>query len=857
RLAAMGDRIEADLALGSHAELIGELEELVESHGFHERFWGQLMVALYRAGRQAHALRVYRRARSLLGNELGIEPSPALQQLEQQILLQVPELEAPATLGAPVNLPSFLTRFVGRRDELATLNDLLNTNRLVTLAGTGGIGKTRTAVEVADRRRDRYRHGVRMIDLSQVTDSDGVAHAFADELDVPAAANRHLADVVEEHLSSKEMLLVVDNCEHVVAAAAQMIHQVLQTGAAMTVVATSREPLGISGEVVYRVPPLGTAISADDGEMPDAVLLFADRARRWRHDFDLDEPTQATVLRICERLEGIPLSIELASARLRAMALRDLEHHLEERFVLLTGGSRTAADRHQSLQAALAWSYELLTVSERALLRRLSVFRGGFTLDAVEGCFQVDSDHTTLDLLTRLVDTSLVVSDSPLPARYKMLETIREFAAAKLADTEEADTVRRDHATYFASMLATYAAEVEAGDRVAPFEHVRADEGNIRAALELATTSLDKELALEIAAGMGDFWFERGDHDLARRNLASAIAGAGDTNPRALLWALRYMTRLAVWAGDTDEADRLVARQRKLAKALGDRRFLARSLASQVTVEWVGGRYRRARDLLIEALAAVDSEPTTEVMFWLAQVSFGSSWIGDIETAEKYVQRLQALRTADEMPALEALIADARGTILLQLGELAPALEMFRRARDLYGQLGMGPNVENMLQSEAALLIDMGQHDKAAPLIDHAFALSQELNDTLIGARGVMLQGRIATEEGETEAARERLTAAVAMSRSAHDIAGVLWAVLALATLAFHDSDFEQVAFLHGVGEAIRSDMEVELPAASRHRVAAELANAEEHLGSEAANRAWGAGKDAGYDWAVALPVSS
>jgi tetratricopeptide (TPR) repeat protein len=240
-------------------------------------------------------------------------------------------------------------------------------------------------------------------------------------------------------------------------------------------------------------------------------------------------------------------------------------------------------------------------------------------------------------------------------------------------------------------------------------------------------------------------------------------------------------------------------------------------------------------------------------MFWLGQVSFGSSWVGDIDTAEEYLQKLVDLRSDEEVPALEAVTADARGTIMLQIGDLEPALEMFRLARELYGELGMGPDVEHMLQTEASILIELGRYDEASPLIDQALALARDLKDSLIGARGVMLQGRIATEKGDSEGAWQHLTAGLSMSRSAHDQAGIVWAVLGLATLAHHVAEFEEAAFLHGVAESIRSGLDVELPAVARGRAAAELARAAQHLGEQVADQIWKSGRDAGYDAAIAL----
>ncbi|HTN81774.1 MAG TPA: BTAD domain-containing putative transcriptional regulator, partial [Acidimicrobiales bacterium] len=420
RISLIEERVDVDLALAHHQRLVSELEVLVVEHPLRERLRGQLMLALYRAGRQADALRVFQEGRTALAEELGLDPGPELRQLEAAILTQDPALDASRSARAVVadeprrkrsNLRPALTPLVGREDELAELDSLVAGHRLVTLVGPGGAGKTRLATEIA--RLDAGNRDVVMVELAAVGNAEGVpaAIAVAFELRDPDVDS---LPRVRELVGDRDLLLVVDNCEHLVAASAHAVGTLLEGCDVLRVVATSREALRVPGEVVWVVPPLRT----DDG-----ATLFLARAAAAASGFEVDDARVEVVRDICVRLDGLPLAIELAAARSSAFTVSQIAERLDDRFRLLSGGARTAMARQQTLRAVVDWSYDLLFDDERRVFERLSVFPGGCTIDAAEAvCSSDDLDAADVaDAVAGLVGKSLLVVDRSGPeARYNM-----------------------------------------------------------------------------------------------------------------------------------------------------------------------------------------------------------------------------------------------------------------------------------------------------------------------------------------------------------------------------------------------------------------------------------------------------
>jgi len=515
--------------------------------------------------------------------DLGTHPLRDLPRPERVVQLCHPDLRnefPPLRTASTVvshNLPVQLTSFVGRGAQMTDLEKLLVDNRLVTLTGAGGAGKTRLAVEIAARIAAEFGDGVRYVDLAPITHPAVVAVAVARALGLPDQPGRSTMDTLLRFVRDRQMLVVLDNCEHLLDASAELVMALLGAAPGLTMLATSREPIGVAGEVSWRVPSLS---------VPDeAIELFVDRARRARPDFAVDDDNAPAVGEICRRLDGMPLAIELAAARVRALSVAEILEGLHDRFRLLTGGARTAVRRQQTLRASVDWSHALLTEPERVLLRRLAVFLGGFDLDAAQavGGSGAVERYQVLDQLTLLVDKSLVVAENTEGRmRYRLLETVRQYALEKLGESGEADAVRARHRDYYTTLAAQRDAPADR-DYEQLIERAETEIDNLRAAFGWSREHSDVELALALASSLQPLWQARGrlreglvwfDAALADLDAQHAEVAAG---VRARALADRAM--LAVWVGD---ADSLAQAQQALsiAREVDDPALLARALTA-------------------------------------------------------------------------------------------------------------------------------------------------------------------------------------------------------------------------------------------------------------------------------------
>jgi predicted ATPase/DNA-binding SARP family transcriptional activator len=503
---AVEHRVDAMLALGRHDETVAELERLVIERPLRERHWGQLMLALYRVGRQADALRAFQEAAQVLGDELGIEPSKELRELEEAILLQDDSLAAPPAAAASPrhNLPPRRTSLVGRDQEIATVSALLNEHRLVTMVGPGGVGKTTLAIACAEGRLSYFPDGAWLVELAAVTDPQRVPVAVATGLGL-ATGDRSTLELVCDHLAERQLLLVLDNCEHLIDGVAQVADTVLRHAPHIRIIATCREPLGVPGEILWPTRPLGLSDVDEGGDLGPAMRLFLDRARSAFPDFELDAAGRRAVAEICRRLDGLPLAIELAAARVRTMSVHDIASRLDDRFHLLTGGARTLLPRQQTLEATIAWSFHHLSEEERELCRRLSVFAGGWTLEWADAIASELGD--VLDLHTRLVDRSLVSVNVTASggSRYGMLETIRHYAARELAASDTAGEIALRHARHFLELAEQ--AEFQGPHQAAWTERLAVDHDNLVAAVGNALGHDRRDIAARLGGALAWWWF--------------------------------------------------------------------------------------------------------------------------------------------------------------------------------------------------------------------------------------------------------------------------------------------------------------------------------------------------------------
>jgi predicted ATPase/class 3 adenylate cyclase/DNA-binding CsgD family transcriptional regulator len=474
-------------------------------------------------------------------------------------------------------LPVQFTSFVGREADITQVRDLVTQNRLVTLTGAGGVGKTRMAIQIASQSTGEFADGTWYVDLAPITDPDLVPITTARALGLPDQPGRSTMETLSRSIADRQMLVVLDNCEHLLDASATLTLALLASCPRLTLLTTSREPIGVSGELSWRVPSLPLA--------DKAVELFADRARRARPDFEISDESLTAVSEICRRLDGVPLAIELAAARVRALSLTEILDSLHDRFRLLTGGARTAVRRQQTLRASVDWSHALLTEPERVLFRRLAAFMGGFDLSAAQSvCGGGDVErYQVLDQLALLVDKSLVVADeSGSRTRYRLLETVRQYALEKLGESGEADAVRTRHRDHYTSMAAALDAPAGA-DYERRLEQANTEIDNLRAAFSWSRENSDSELAMALASSLQPLWQARSRvrEGLAWFDAALADLDAQHPGVTAAVWARALADRaaLAVWLDDLDSLDQ-AQRALTMAREVDDPALLVRALTS-------------------------------------------------------------------------------------------------------------------------------------------------------------------------------------------------------------------------------------------------------------------------------------
>ncbi len=635
----------------------------------------------------------------------------------------------------PNNLPRQLTSFVGREKEIAEIKRLLSTAALVTLTGSGGAGKTRLALQVAAEVMEHYPDGVWLAELAPISDPALVPKTVATSVGVPEQPLREMTDTLIDALRPKATLLVLDNCEHLMGACADLAAALLRACPQVRVLATSRERLGVTGETVWRIPSL----SLPDARHPlpveqlvlyEAVRLFVDRAAATTPQFALTSDNAPALAQVCQRLDGIPLAIELAAARAKVLSVRQIAERLGDRFRLLIGGSRTTLPRHQTLRAAMDWSYDLLSEQERILLRRLSIFAGGWTLEAAETVCVGDTVETpmVLDLLTQLVDKSLVMVETQSGvAWYRFLDTVRQYGRDRLTEAGETAGVRIRHRAWYLDLAERAEPELRGPGQSEWLEQLEREHDNLRAALESSVAEHDAApVGLRLAGALYWFWFVHGHWSEGRRWLESVLARGGDVPAPALLKTLQGIAFLAYRQGDYKRA--MAAQEQGLAASrdLGDRRSSALLLITAGLVALHQGDYGRANAQIEESLVLSRQLEDT----WLISLGLGN--LGAVARHQHDYPQAEALY--EQSLAFSREVGDKRriayalrnlGIVALHRSDYERAQAFFMESLSLVKEFWDPYITEGCVNGLAALSAARGDHARAARLLGASAALCE------------------------------------------------------------------------------------------------------------------------------------
>lgn len=683
------------------------------------------------------------------------------QLIAPDVLTTFPALRSVASY--PNNLPPQLTSFVGREQELAQLHALVQDHRLVSLVGAGGAGKTRCAIVVGAESLERFRDGVWLVELAAISDPQLVQAETARTLGIRETPNRPLETALLESLERQELLLMLDNCEHVIEPVRSIVAAILRGCSAVRVLCTSRESLGIAGERAFRmpslaVPPAGEAPSAEAALRYDAVALFADRAQASNARFALTDREVPVVIEIAQRLDGIPLAIELAAARINVLSARQLAQKLNERFRVLTGGDRSALPRHQTMRALIDWSYDLLSQDERRFFRKLSIFAGGFTLESAAAvCSDDPADEiAALELLTSLVDKSLVQVDAAVDARYRLLESTRQYAREKLDESGEYAAVASAHARAFLALAERSDAAYIVMPDVEWFGQFEPELENWRAALDWALTAgADVLLGQRLAAALGREWAFLVAAE-GRRWIGAAQDEVDETTP------LEIVARLDLVEAQLDgilglhrlsfvAAERALERYRALADRLGIAQAQRHAGRSLVFV----GRVPEGEALLYEALAAFRS-CGEEILSGAAleNLAIARNALGDLAGARKYYAEALAIFNANGTERLAASVATNLAEAEFRGGDPAAALRLATATLETDRTIIFTHRIAFLMCNMAAYLVALGRYDEARLRAREALEMSRDAHYDVTALWAMQHLAAVATLEPHHEQER-------------------------------------------------------------------------------------------------------
>ena len=860
----------------------------------------QLMELYAKTGERTAALEQYEQCVKILKDNLGVSPQESTVELYEAIKenrLQAAETPAPKSWKAPSNnLPAQLTSFIGREGEIQEVKGLLASTRLLTLSGSGGCGKTRLALQIAADLLGEFSDGMWIVELASLSDPSLVTQEVASVLGVreesdslPIAAptpgdsgssgagTGTLLTKLLTYLQQKEILLMLDNCEHLIDACASLSETLLQACPNLKILATSREALGIVGETPWNVSPLSIPDSDDlpslgtsDLSKYEALRLFSDRVETIIPTFEMTERNVSTVARICLRLDGIPLAIELAAARLKTLSVEEITDRLDDRFRLLTGGSRTALPRQQTLRAAIDWSYNLLSQPERVLLGRLSVFMDGWTLAATEGVcageslvganIQISSEQI-LDLLTGLVEKSLVIAEEEEgKTRYYLLETVRQYARDKLLESDESVSLRDRHLAWFLDLAEEAEDELHGPHQVEWLDRLKAEHDNIRAALEWSKEAVDNsEAGVRLAAALPWFWIGRGYGSEGRKWIEKVTSQSRGVSAAVRARALIGAGYLASFQSDYKPVAELGEESLSLAREAGDKKSIAHSLrilaigkASQLDFGHEKKLdFSQVKELIEKSLTLSreigDKWSTGQSLWILAGVEIGMR--NRDRAKELFEESLTLSREMGDKTAITMTLS-FWGGLVVEEGDYDRGRALFEESLTISRELGSKVQTVTPLFDLGRLALLQGDFDRAKDLLEESLTLYRELGVKRKITSSVRLLGRVATAHEDFGRAITLYQESITLSRESEDKSGIAGGLEALAELLGSKDRGEQAARLYGAAEVLRG---TGFPLLASYRAGYDrsVAALRSQLGEEAFATAWAEGRAMSVEDAV------